>query len=250
MSEKYECGRCNKQFTSTSNINKHYKNARYCKNINNEEITCQKCNNIFINNHILIDHMSICQGNIPELKQKILKLEEQLDILQTKYNINLKLENSITNDRIKTYISKLTITDFKDGPIGLSNWAYTHFLRDSVVCTDVSRKKIIWKNVDNKIIKDYKGYKLCKKIFKVLHKDNYSTIHNEIKNLEDSKEIFNNNKHIIWQLNMIKSECINIVEGIQNEYCNKFINYLLFMLNDDIESSDTESSDTESSNKD
>jgi hypothetical protein len=180
----------------------------------------------------------------------------------TTNNVNNKfvLKNCVSNERIKESMSSLTIEDFKDGPVGLSNWAHKNFLYDSAMCTDVSRKKIMWKDDNDTIIKDYRGYKLCKKIFKAIHKDNYKLItkyikkttdylENECKDPIERERMYN----MIIKLHSIKSECSEASQGIINDFANKFIKNLIFVLADDeneklmIDNSDSDNSDSSDS---
>ena len=295
------CGNSFRTLTNLNKHQNNAKYCMNLRN-SNDKTVCEKCCNTF-NNSVFDKHFLECKGKciekdkeILELKskyeQEILHLKSEIEKLKvelqttkeyankfidittasatkpttttnTVNNNKIVLKNCVTDERIKKAIPSLTIEDLKEGPIGISNWAHKNFLYDSAVCTDVSRKKIVWKDDNDTIIKDYRGFKLCKKIFKAIHKDNYKLItkyikkttdylENECKDPVERERMYN----MIFKLYSIKSECSEASQGIINDFVNKFVKQLTFVLDnnsplmDEIDSSDESQSDSESSESD
>ena len=109
-------------------------------------------------------------------KETINRLESQHQTLALTAITRPTTRNTIKNSTIQNllplkdseineHVPFLTIDHIKQGPEGYAKFALTRPLKDRITCTDVSRKKLAWKNEAGEIIYDTEGQTLCKKFF-------------------------------------------------------------------------------------
>jgi len=78
------CKWCNKSFTTSYNLEKHTKTAKYCLKIQGKEIAttaefeCQYCQRRFIHKHHLKTHKRSCERKEQEIKRREIELEVKL----------------------------------------------------------------------------------------------------------------------------------------------------------------------------
>lgn len=89
----------------------------------------------------------------------------------------------LKEDEMKLHVPQLTIDHIKEGPEGYAKFALNHPLKNRITCTDVSRKKLAWKNERGEIVYDTEGQALCKKFFVVIQEKSEGLFKELIKEL-------------------------------------------------------------------
>ena len=196
------CTFCHKSFTRKSNLDNHLKTAKYClKKREQDALTCSGCKNIFSSKQKLEVHQYSChdfskhQETIrqeitterltEENKQLKLKVQELEDRI---YNIALKgaqrptttfkqINNTYYQAILKPVDFKsfaesaenLTLEHVLKGPAGYAEFALEYPLRNGVVCTDYSRRKVKYKDSKGSIKVDPEMTTLSTEFFRSIN---------------------------------------------------------------------------------
>jgi len=89
----------------------------------------------------------------------------------------------IKEEEMKEHVPFLTLEHIKEGAEGYAKFALERPLKDRITCTDISRKKLAWKNDNGEILYDTEGQALCKKFFAVIHAKSENLFRELIKEL-------------------------------------------------------------------
>ena len=205
------CNFCKNKFTTAKILKIHQKNAKYCVDIQvklNTIFNCIYCDTIFHKNEELQSHFLTCMFKIQTEQQEKIKIQEiqlqekdkqlqekdkQITDLQNKLeNIAIKsatkpthIQNNnqrinqivnnlipITEEHLKEQAQYLTLEHVKNGASGYVQYALEYPLKDRVVCTDFSRRKIKYKNEKGEIVDDPEMMKLTQHLFKAVEDKN------------------------------------------------------------------------------
>ena len=157
LETKYNCKYCKKNFTTEQRVISH---SQICKNklINIEELV-KNNNEILYKNKELEKELLEKNNKIKELEDKLYKiLEKSVDKPTTTTNNNYieKIEKLeiISPSFLNEQAQYLTIDHIKNGAQGYSNFFLEHQLKDRVICTDFSRRKIKYKDENGDVITD------------------------------------------------------------------------------------------------
>ena len=205
-----ECKYCHNKFTTNSSLNKHVKYAKYCISKRNIGIStsfeCHGCTKKYTSKYALNIHTESCtdiiiqnyEGKLKELTEQLQNQKEQyekrIDILQDKLeNIAIKAVQRPTtrNTQINNYIqqlkpvtdehlidsvSNLTIDHIIKGPEGYAEYALEYPLKDRMLCSDYSRRKVKFKDKDGKVVTDPEMNTLALKFFESIKDKNRELI--------------------------------------------------------------------------
>ena len=225
----HTCAFCNSSFSSLKSLEAHKKTAKYCLNLqgkNNSKFICNGCDKVFSVNHWLVQHQSGCtlyQINAMKLKyeERIMTLEKEnteLKSLLREKDLTIKdlaekaiakpttINNNhqtyianlqiISEDHILSQAKNLTLDHIKKGAIGYSEYLLEYPLKERVICTDYSRRKIKYKNDQGELITDPEMTKLSDLLFKSIKERNreltiqYSTeLTEKFKTAKDSEQL-------------------------------------------------------------
>jgi hypothetical protein len=199
---KYKCDFCKKEFSSKANLNYHKTNTKYCleKQGKQREFTCEECKKTFISDNMLQKHHLKCvhyekeqmrlsyEKIISEKDKRIKDLEDTMDSLLVKAVSRPSVVNTtntdnriqqvinnlipITDDHLKEQSRFLTLDHIKQGAVGYANFACEHALKDRVACTDLSRRKIKYKNPEGQLVSDPEMMVMSKKLFTAISEKN------------------------------------------------------------------------------
>jgi hypothetical protein len=78
----------------------------------------------------------------------------------------------VTDDHLKEQSRFLTLDHIKQGAVGYANFACEHALKDRVACTDLSRRKIKYKNPEGQLVSDAEMMVMSKKLFTAISEKN------------------------------------------------------------------------------
>ena len=205
-----ECKYCHNKFTTKSSLNKHVKYAKYCISKRNIGIStsfeCHGCTKKYTSKYALNIHTESCtdiiiqnyEGKLKELTEQLQNQKEQyekrIDVLQDKLeNIAIKAVSRPTtrNTQINNYIqqlkpvtdehlidsvSNLTIDHIIKGPEGYAEYALEYPLKDRMLCSDYSRRKVKFKDKDGKVVTDPEMNTLALKFFESIKDKNRELI--------------------------------------------------------------------------
>lgn len=183
------CEFCNKELSSLGILKRHQKTTKYCLSIQKKEIKAYKCkcNKEFNRLDNYKQHTEKCNYKPDDTNKTIdVLLTVVKDLIANKSSVTNNTTNKTTTNNINiinnlipldtNYLkqqSKLLTLDYiNDGPSGYARFIVEHLLKDRAICTDVSRKTIIYKGLNNKQIVDVKGLKVSKKIGTAIIEEN------------------------------------------------------------------------------
>jgi cell division septum initiation protein DivIVA len=206
-SSKAVCEYCSKEFTSKYTLKTHLERNKKCiKSRGHEPVssyTCQKCDFVFMAKSDLTRHLEICKkekkdDTVHVLKEQVSQLLAQLKekdqiikelaekaIVNAKPSItNNTNHNNHTNNttinnlqviseaHINDHVKHLTIDHIKRGALGYSEYFLEYPLKERVVCTDYSRRKLKYKNEQGEIVSDPEMTTLSDLLFKSIKEKN------------------------------------------------------------------------------
>lgn len=209
-----KCPHCDNTFSSLSSLNNHIKTARYCiskRNTNSQQIfTCSKCDKTFTSKRWLKSHENKCGEDINDIKKKnieltnhniiltglleehkktIQQLQKQMHVVaikavsrstttNNKTQINNYIQNMqpVTEEHLIDNAQHLTIEHIKKGAEGYAEYALEYPLKDRMLCSDYSRRKVKFKDKDGNMITDPEMTTLAKKFFNSIKEKNKELI--------------------------------------------------------------------------
>jgi chromosome condensin MukBEF complex kleisin-like MukF subunit len=167
---------------------------------------CEGCNSELSSRQVLDGHKSKCidfirktihdeyskqitsqEKIISEMKSHIKELESKLEnialkavarptsVVNTTDNRIQQVINNlipVTDDHLKEQSRFLTLEHIKQGAVGYANFACEHALKDRVACTDISRRKIKYKNPEGQLVSDPEMMVMSKKLFTAISEKN------------------------------------------------------------------------------
>jgi hypothetical protein len=194
----FSCDCCNKKFTSKNNLNYHLPRCNFKKDKEIEKLKkdLETTEKLKIQNEIY-------KEQIEELKEQLKDKDEQLQKLAiaainkptSVQNNNQKINqiinnlNPITEQHLIDQVEFLTIDHIKDGVNGYVKYALDYPLKDRIVCTDFSRRKIKYKDDNGNLIEDPEMIKLSQKLFKAIEEKNSTLISEYITELHDKYKV-------------------------------------------------------------
>jgi hypothetical protein len=249
-----ECEFCKCTFKSMSSLNNHKKTANYCLKIQGVESTkkfeCESCCIKFTLKSTLDKHLLRCIYHTPAfkkikdenslLKNTIKELRIQLEI-QTHNYTELSLTavkrpvNNTKNIQINNFIQKmeplrledivesvpmLTLDHHVKGAEGYAEYALEFPFKDKIVCVDVNRNKIKYKDGEGNVIEDVGFQKMMIKLCESLKDRSFNLCQEHYEKLSDE----------FTEKELDEYNCMNTAlaisryaNGRDNEFCNKMI---------------------------
>jgi len=191
----FKCNRCLKNYSSKQTKDIH------------ESKCVENSNNIFNENIILKERIKIQEERLKNQEEKyerqIKELQSQIERLATvainkptnvqnnNQRVNQIINNltPITEQHLKDQAEFLTIDHIKDGVNGYVKYALEYPLKDKIVCTDFSRRKLKYKDENGNLIEDPEMIKLSQKLFKAIEEKNSTLINEYIIELHDKYKV-------------------------------------------------------------
>lgn len=94
----------------------------------------------------------------------------------------------LTDEHMKEQSENFTMDHFKRGAVGISDYAVEYPLKDRIVCVDVARHIVKYKNADGDIIKDPNMCKLTPKIFSSIYDKSREFVINMANDISDKTD--------------------------------------------------------------
>lgn len=239
------CKFCNKQLSTQYSLKRHQQNTKACLDIqkkkpdklyicecnkefnrkDNYKIHKEKCKTIIVNE--MSKSNDIYRKDIMNIIDKLISVKSNTT------NNNIKTINIVNNlipldpEYLKQQSKFLTLDYINDGPAGYAKFVTEYMLKDRVICSDVSRKTLMYKGMNNKQIVDVKGIKVSKKIGTALVDEN-SRICKEQK-VKLNKELEDNYENASEKLNKCHNSYIQLKkmsDGKETKFSNKFIDHV------------------------
>jgi len=195
----YKCELCNKELSDKRYLEKHREKCEVSTERKLQELTELKHSNTEVIQQVtelkhtiseLTQRVEFSKKIIEDKERQILQKDEQIKELQNKLeNIaiqgvkkssstsitnNQTINNliPITDDHLKEQSRFLTLEHIKQGAVGYANFACEHALKDRVTCTDLSRRKIKYKNPEGQLVSDPEMMVISKKLFCAISEKN------------------------------------------------------------------------------
>jgi len=109
------------------------------------------------------------EEQLQKYKKEIIKLRRRpmstVNINNQTINNNLLYVHTITKDRLENQSRNLTLQHLNNGAEGYAQYAIEYPLKDSIHCSDHSRRKLMYRGDNGEIIIDYQGRRLSKEFF-------------------------------------------------------------------------------------
>ena len=184
----FECDRCHKKYTSKQNLNIHMENCltkeNYIKEIN---ILNKKLEEKDIQ---LIEQKEQYETKIQHLQDKLenIAIKAVSRPVSTTKNTQINYIQQlqpVTEEHLVSNVSHLTIDHIIKGPEGYAEYALNYPLKDRMICSDYSRRKVKFKDKDGNLITDPEMTTLTKKFFESIHEKNKELICKYANELKD-----------------------------------------------------------------
>lgn len=218
---------------------------------------CELCGKDFQNKSHLNNHSNICEKNSPnvkKLKDEVQKLKEENIILKKENEIlNIDKKNlqerydklsltavkrpttSTKNIQINNYIQQmeplriedinksvpmLTLDHHVKGPEGYAEFALEFPFKNKIVCLDVNRNKIKYKNDEGDVIEDIGFRKMMTKLCNAIKDKSFNLCQKHYENLSEKFTEKEMEEYNYMETAMAITRYAN---GRENEFCNQVI---------------------------
>ena len=190
----FQCQFCTKTLSSKQSLDRHSKVCSI-KNTVRQEVESPR--------NILEKYNMKCRENV-EMRQQMIKYQQEIQRLQTKIEeiamqtkqnitINNKINqqviqlNPITDQYLSEQAQNFTISHFKNGLDGISEYAIEYPLKNAITCSDQNRQQFNWRDGDNgnHVICDSKMYHLTRKLGKSLQEKSETLLTEVINEVEE-----------------------------------------------------------------
>jgi hypothetical protein len=191
----FQCSNCLDTFsTKQSKDNHENKCERNINKIYNENIILKE--RVKIQEERLKNQEEKYERQIKELQSQIERLatvaiNKPTNVQNNNQRVNQIINNlsPITEQHLKDQAEFLTIDHIKDGVNGYVKYALEYPLKDKIVCTDFSRRKLKYKDENGNLIEDPEMIKLSQKLFKAIEEKNSTLINEYIIELHDKYKV-------------------------------------------------------------
>ena len=194
----YQCKYCKKKITNKQRLETHLeicsvKLSGNCKKIQDLELRVKELENIIKDKDKLVEKI---ENKNKELEDKLYKiLEKAVDKPTTTNNNNTNIEKLeiISPTFLDEKAQYLTIDHIKNGAEGYATFFIEHQLKDRVICTDFSRRKLKYKDENGNVVTDPEMTSLSVLLFNSIKSRNQNlTIRymDELINKEKDQEYF------------------------------------------------------------
>jgi hypothetical protein len=218
---------------------------------------CQLCGKDFQNKSHLNNHMNICEKNIPNIKKildenntltidntKLTKENEMLKIELEKFRSdykelsitavkrpttstkNIQINNYIKNmaplldQDIQSNVNMLTLEHHVKGAEGYAEYALEFPFKDKIVCVDIARNKIKYKNEEGDIVEDIGFKKIMTRLCTALKDRSFNLSQEHYEKLSDT---FTENEMDDFNFMETAMAITKYASGRESDFCKDII---------------------------
>jgi hypothetical protein len=183
VNETLRCKGCKKVFGSKQWLTMHYNKCP--SNIKN---TLKMNNQLTEKNKELQTVNDMLENQIEEYKHTIQQLQDKLENIalkavsrpttsnKTQINNYIQQMQPLTDKHFTESVSNLTLDHIKKGAEGYAAYALEYPLKDRIICSDYSRRKVKFKDENKNVITDPEMMKLSQKFFNSIKERNKELI--------------------------------------------------------------------------
>lgn len=187
LEKEHKCFGCGKLFARIYHLQRH---QQKCKANEKMLLIEEKLSQVIVERDLYKSKYDEQQKIIEEQKKSIRELQDKLENVaiqavkrhttSNKTEINNFIQNMppVTDDLLTDNVKHLSIDHILKGPQGYAEYALEYPLKDRVLCSDYSRRKIKFKNEDGTLIIDPEMTTLAKKFFGSIKDKNKELIFN------------------------------------------------------------------------
>ena len=237
VQKKYECKWCNKSFEIFSNFERHKKVCKDPKKIEEYEyqnkIKEQEIMNVKEENNILKKEIEMLKNTIYELREDKKDLHDRYDNLSltavkrpVNNTKNIQINNFIQKmeplriEDIEESVPMLTLDHHVKGAEGYAEYALEFPFKDKIVCVDVNRNKIKYKDGEGNVIEDVGFRKMMTKMCESLKDRSFNLCQEHYEKLSSK----------FTEKELEEYNCMNTAlaitryaNGRESEFCSKII---------------------------
>jgi hypothetical protein len=224
INERNTCDICSKNFSEKRQLQVHKKKCNLLNYVLTIEEKLQKKDALNLD---LTKKLIQATQQIRDHETTIEKLEKQISDLQnslkdvavqgvkksTTTNI-LKLQ-PLTKEWLDAQALLLTNGHLSQGAAGLAQFAVDNSFKDRVVCTDVNRKSLRYKEDNGKVSKDPKGKKLSKMFFESIKSKADGIIPEMVEKIKQELDDTGGEPEMLEAVMGKMTELINVEKGIK-----------------------------------
>jgi hypothetical protein len=253
-----DCQYCKKTLSSKSSLNYHQKNTKFCLALQgktiNKSVLCDFCKVEFSSQTSLTRHSKICKDRHKNMSDELHDANKEIEMLRNTIN-ELRLDKkdlqerydklSLTavkrpvttnkNIQINNYIQQmepikmvditqsvpmLTLDHHVKGAEGYAEFALEFPFKNRIVCVDVNRNKIKYKNDEGDLIEDVGFRKMMTKLCIALKERSFSLSQEHYEKLSDSFSDSEMDGINFMETALAITKCAN---GKETDFCNKII---------------------------
>ena len=197
----FQCQFCTKTLSSKQSLDRHSKICNI-KNVDKKGVESspnilEKYNMKCRENVEMRQEMMNMNLKLQKYQQEIQRLQTKIEeiAMQTKQNITINNKinqqviqlNPITDQYLSEQAQNFTISHFKNGLDGISEYAIEYPLKNAITCSDQNRQQFNWRDGDNgnHVICDSKMYHLTRKLGKSLQEKSETLLTEVINEVEE-----------------------------------------------------------------
>ena len=227
MANKYRCGICEKTFTSNYNLNRHKKICENDSIIKKYQDEVKTLKNINIESK---KELEMFKNIVKELRADKKERYDKLSLTAVKRPVNstknIQINNFIQNmkplrvEDIKESVPMLTLDHHVKGPEGYAEYALEFPFKEKIVCVDINRNKIKYKDGEGNVIEDIGFRKMMTKLCESLKDRSFNLCQEHYEKLSEQ----------FTEKELEEYNCMNTAlaisryaNGRESEFCNKVI---------------------------
>ena len=230
--EEFVCKHCNKIFNSKYDYKRHILTCKKGKVIKNEEQE-KKLIRLEKDYDILKKENEMLYKENESLKEQLSKTQDRYDNLSltavkrpVNSTKNIQINNFIQKmdplriEDIEESVPMLTLDHHVKGPEGYAEYALEFPFKDKIVCVDVNRNKIKYKDGEGNVIEDVGFRKMMTKMCESLKDRSFNLCQEHYEKLSDK----------FTEKELDEYNCMNTAlaisryaNGRESEFCNKMI---------------------------
>ena len=259
-SNKHKCQFCDKDFSNKYSLSKHQKSASYCVALQKvqqrtvkDTIIAKKASEgnklqeELVGLRILLDKKDVMLEQkdevIKKLEARLAKHEDTIadiarqpttkiennttNILQptTKIENTMNILSPITAEHLRDQAQFLQMEHIQEGIDGYARYALDYPLKNRIVCTDFSRRKIQYKNGDGKVVSDPAMRKLSHELFKAIRERNDELFTDYMTKLIEAvrNDPSQANQQILTDVCELRAEVKRLADGRKSEMTPLFV---------------------------